>query len=77
MQISADDFNLMGENKHTIKKNTESVLVSNQEFRLEEISEKTKYLVMSSEQDTRRDHNVNTGNTCVEILEYFKYMGRI
>jgi hypothetical protein len=50
---------------NTIKKNTEFVLVANQEFRLEVISEKTKYMVMTCQQDAGRDYNVNTGNTFV------------
>jgi len=33
-------------------------------------------MVMTCEQNTGRDYNVNTGNTCVEIVEYFKYVGK-
>jgi hypothetical protein len=67
----------MGENKHATKKNIESVLVANQEFCLEAISEKTKYIVVTCEQNAERDYNVSTGNTCVEIVEYFEYVERI
>jgi len=67
----------MGENEHTIKKITEPVLVANQEFRLEAFSEKTKYMVMTCEQNAGREYSVNTGNACVEIMEYFKYVERI
>jgi len=43
-------------------------LLANQEFRLEATSEKTKYMVITCEQNAGRDYKVNTGNTCVEIV---------
>jgi hypothetical protein len=43
----ADDGNIVGENKDTIKKNREALLDTNKKVGLEVNSEKTKYVLMS------------------------------
>jgi hypothetical protein len=47
----ADDVNTLGGSVHTIKKNTEDVLVASKENGLEVNSNKTKDMVMSLEQN--------------------------
>jgi hypothetical protein len=47
---SADDDNIVGGNIDTIKKNTEALLDSGKEVRLEVNPEKTKYTLMSRSQ---------------------------
>jgi hypothetical protein len=48
----------LGGNIHTIKKNTESVVVASNENGLEGNADKTKYMVMSREKNTGRSQNV-------------------
>jgi len=43
--------NILGGIVHTIKKNTEALLVSSKEISLEENADKTKYMVMSQDQN--------------------------
>ena len=45
--VYADDVNVLGGIVHTIKENTEALLVSSKEISLEENSDKTKYMIMS------------------------------
>jgi len=44
-------------------------------FMFEVNADKTKYLVMSWDQDAGRSHSVKTGNSAFERVEEFKYMG--
>jgi hypothetical protein len=45
--VYADDINILGENIHTIQKDTEALLDAGKEVGLEVNSEKTKYMLMS------------------------------
>ena len=45
--VYADDVNMLDGNVHTIKKNTESLVVASKETGLEVNAGKTKYMVMS------------------------------
>jgi hypothetical protein len=47
--VYADDVNILGGNIHSIKKNTEALVVSSNEIGLEVNTEKTKYMVMSGD----------------------------
>ena len=43
---------------------------------LEVNAEKTKYKVMSSDQNAGRSHNIKTDNSCFETVEQFRYLRR-
>jgi len=45
--VYADDVNMLDGSVHTIKKNTESLVVASKETGLEVNADKTKYIVMS------------------------------
>jgi hypothetical protein len=45
--VYADDVNILGGSVHTIKRNTETLIMSSKEIRLEENADTTKYVVMS------------------------------
>jgi hypothetical protein len=49
--VYADDANILGAIVHTIKKNTEASIVASKETGLEVNAEKTKYMVMSRDQN--------------------------
>ena len=49
--VYADDVNILGGSVHTIKKNTETLVVASKEIGLEEIADKTKYMVMCQDQN--------------------------
>jgi alkaline phosphatase len=43
----ADDVNILGRSVHTVKKNTEALVVASKKIGLEVNADKTKYMVMS------------------------------
>jgi hypothetical protein len=45
--VYADDVNILVGSIHTIRKNTEALVITSKETNLEARSEKTKYVVMS------------------------------
>jgi hypothetical protein len=61
---------------HTIRKNTEALLIASKEIGLEVNAEKTKYMVMSRDQNTGLNGYIQTGNESFETVEQFKYLGK-
>jgi len=55
----ADDVSMLGGSLHTIKENTEALLVASKEIGLEVNADKTKYLVVSQDQNAVRSHSIN------------------
>jgi hypothetical protein len=55
--VYADEVNMLGGRVHTVKENAEALVVGSKERRLEVNADKTKYMVMSRDQNTRRNHN--------------------
>jgi hypothetical protein len=65
----------LGGSKHTIRKNTEALLIASKEIGLEVNAAKTKYTVMSRDQNAGQSKNTQIGNKSFETVEYFKYLG--
>jgi len=65
----------LGGSVPTIKKNAETLIVARKEIGLEVNSDKTKYMVMSRDQNAGRSHNMKTDNRSFETVEEFKYLG--
>jgi hypothetical protein len=57
-----DDVNMWGGSIHTIKKNTEALVVTSKEIGLEVNAEKTKCTVMSRDQHAGQNHDIKIGN---------------
>jgi hypothetical protein len=60
--VYADDVNILGGSIHTIRKNTEALSIASKEIGLEENAEKTKYMVMSREQNAGHYSNIQIDN---------------
>ena len=69
--VYADD-NILGGRVHTRKK---SLVVASKETGLEVNADKTKYTVMSRDQNAGRNHNIKTDNSSFQRVEEFKYLG--
>jgi hypothetical protein len=71
----ADDVNILGGSLHTVKDNAEALVVATKEIGLEVNADKTKYLVMSRDQNSGRTHSIKTDNSSFERVDDFKYLG--
>ena len=71
----ANDANILGRSVHTIKENTEALVIASKEIGLEVNADKTKYMVMSRDQNARRCHDIKIDNSCSESVEQFRYLG--
>ena len=73
--VYADDVNILGGSIHTLKENAEALVAATREIGLEVSADKTKYMVMSRDQNAGRNHNVRIDNSTFERVEEFKYLG--
>ena len=71
----ADDVNILGGSIHTLKENAESVVASTREIGLDVSTDRTKYMIMSRDQNAGRNHSVRIDNSTFERVEEFKYLG--
>jgi hypothetical protein len=60
--VYADDVNILGGSIHSIKKNAEDLMIASKKIGLEVNAEKTKYMVMSRNQNAGHNHNINVDN---------------
>ena len=73
--VYADDVNIMGCSVYTVKENAEALVMANKETTLEVNADKTKYMVMSRDQNAGRSHSMKTDNSSFGRVEQFKYLG--
>jgi hypothetical protein len=70
----ADDVNLLGDNIDTINKNTQTLIDASKEVGLEVNIEKTKYMLMSRDQNAGQNQEIKIGNRSFENVSQFKYL---
>ncbi|KAJ4444537.1 hypothetical protein ANN_06332 [Periplaneta americana] len=70
--VYADDVNRLGENPQTIR---EILLEASKAIGLEVNPEKTKYMIMSRDENIVRNGNIKIGDLNFEEVEKFKYLG--
>ena len=71
----ADDINILGGSVHNLKENGEALVAATREIGLEVSADKTKYMVMSRDQNAGRIQIVRIDNSTFERVEEFKYLG--
>jgi len=71
----ADDVNILGRSINNLKKNREALVAAIREIGLEVSADKTKYMVMSRDQNAGRIYSVRVDNSTFERVEGFKYLG--
>ena len=64
----------MGRKRHTLKKNTKVLVDASKEVGLEANADKTKYMVISRDQNAGWCHNIKTDNSSYERLEELKHL---
>jgi sorting nexin-29 len=74
--VYADDVNILGRSIHSIKKNTGDLMIASKEIGLEVNADKTKYMVMSRNQNAGQSHDIKIDNKFFERVEEFKDLGR-
>jgi len=67
----------LGGSVRTVKENAEALIVASKEIGLEINAYKTRYMVMSQDQNAGRSHSMNIDNGSFERVEEFKYLGTI
>jgi len=72
--VYIDDVNILGGNVHSIKKNTQALVVASKKSGLKVNADKTKYMVMSQDQDAGGSYSVKTDNSFF-LVEEFRYLG--
>jgi hypothetical protein len=65
----------LGGSIHNIRKNTENLVITSKGIGLEVNAEKTKYMVMSRDQNAGQNGYIQIGNKLFETVEQFKYLG--
>ena len=60
---------------HTLKENAEALVAATREFGLEVSADKTKYMVMSRDQNAGRIQSVRIDNGTFERVGEFRYLG--
>ena len=73
--VYTDHVNMLGGSVRTIQENAETLIVAGRESGLEVNADKTKYMVMSRDQNAGRSHSMKTDNSSFERVEEFRYFG--
>jgi len=70
-----DDVNILEGGIHTLKENAEALVPATREIGLEVSADKSKYMIMSRDQNAGQNHSVSIDNSTFERVDDFKYLG--
>jgi hypothetical protein len=70
----ADDMNLLGDNKDTIKENTETLTDPSKKVGLEVNAEKTIYMLRYHHQNSGQNYDIKIPKRFLENVSQFKYL---
>jgi len=73
--VYAGDVNILGGSVYSIEKNTEALVIASKEIGLEVNTDKSRYMVMSRDQNEGRSHSMKIDNSSFERVEQFKHLG--
>ena len=73
--VYVDYVNIFCGSLYTVKKNTEGLLAGSKEIGLEENADKTKYMVITRDQNVGRSRSIKIDNSFSERVEHLKYSG--
>ena len=59
-----------------VKENAEALVGATKEIGPEVNADKTKYMIMSRDQNAGRGHSMKIDNSSIERVEEFKYLGK-
>ena len=76
LRIYADDVNILGGSVHTMQESAEVLVVASKETGLEVNADKTKYMVMSRDQNAEHSDSIQIDNSSLERVKEFKYLGK-
>jgi hypothetical protein len=71
----ADDVNLVANDIDTINKNTQTLTDASKEVGLEVNVEKTKYMLVSRDQNAGQNRDIKIGNRSLDNVSQLKYLG--
>ena len=67
--VYADDVNLLADNLDTIKKKKQTLIDTSKDVGLEVNTEKTKYMLLSRDQNAGENHEISIGNRSLKIWQ--------
>ena len=71
--VYADDVNIVGGSVNTLKQNAEALVAASKEIGPEVNFDKTKYKVMSRDQNAEGSHSIKIDNSSFERVEELKF----
>jgi hypothetical protein len=74
--VYADGVNLLGDNVDIIKRNAQTFIDASKEVGLEVNTEKTKYMLLSHNENAEQNHDIKIHNSCFENVAQFRYLGK-
>jgi hypothetical protein len=72
--VYADEVNILDRSIQIIKESTDALVVNNKENGPEVNADKSKYIVMSRNQNEGQGHDMKIDNSSFERVEEFKYL---
>jgi len=74
--VYAHDVKVFYESVHTVKENAEALVIGSKGTELEVNADKTKYMVMSGDQNAGRSYSLKIDSSSFERVEEFKHLGK-